>query len=199
MTEHPSFLQLDRATLGIEVASETRAHLASCDHCRRHLERVAEPEAPPAWARDLARPRRRPWRIWGGLALASAIAVFVVVLTRGRGAPEYTTVKSAGPSFTLHIKRGDTVFAWDAATRVQPDDQLRLEVAATGFRRIRVLAANDVPLYDAPIGDGVTLLPAAWKVDVQPGDETLTIVLSDGPPTWRTTLKLSKTTEEHPR
>jgi hypothetical protein len=201
MNEHPSFLQLDRIALGVEVASATRAHVASCEHCRGHLERVAEHDAPPAWVRNLARSRRRAWLFGGGFVLASAVAVMLFVFVRrgGGGEPEYTTVKSGGPSFTLHIKRGDTVFVWDGVQAVRPGDQLRLEVAATGFRRIRVLAENEVQLYDAPMADGTTLLPTAWKVDSQPGAETLTIVLSEGPPTWRTTLNLEKSTEEDAR
>lgn len=209
MIDHPSFLELDRVALGIDVASATRTHLSSCERCRLHVERLEHHEAPPAWVRDLPKPRgsRRTWLFGGGFALAAAAAVLLLVIARSdRDAdldPSFTTVKG-GPSVAIHIKRGDAVFVWDGLEPVSPRDQLRLEIAATGYQRVQVFAAGDVPLYDAPIaaGPGSMLLPTAWVVDAEPGAETLTIVLSDGgphQPVWRTTLKLTKTTEEDPR
>ncbi len=201
MTDHPSFLQLDRAALGAEVSGETRVHLATCARCQAHLARVGEPGLVPAWVHAIDRPKRRPWILGGAFALAAACAVVAFVLARGSkpGEAEYTTVKSGAPSYTLHVKRGDAVFAWDGVAPIRPGDHLRLEIAASGYTHLRVLAAHDAPLYEAPIGDGVTLLPTAWTVDATPGDEVLTIVLGDEPSTWRTTLRLPKQLEETPR
>ncbi len=203
MIDHPSFLELDRVALGVEVASATRTHLSSCERCRLHVERLESHEAPPAWVRDLAKPRRsrRSWLFGGGFALAAAAAVLVMLFVRGDHRDDsFTTVKGE-PSVALHIKRGDAVFVWDGVEPVRPGDQLRLEIAASGHLRVQVLSAGDVSLYDAPIaaGSGSLLLPTAWEVDAEPGTETLTIVLSEGGPTWRTTLKLTKTTEEDPQ
>jgi hypothetical protein len=205
MIDHPSFLELDRVALGVDVASTTRTHLSSCERCRHHVEQLEQRDSPPTWVRDLARPRRprRTWLFGGGFALAAAAAMVLLVVARRDPDPSFTTVKG-GPSVAVHIKRGDAVFVWDGREPVSPGDHLRLEIAATGYHRVQVFAAGDVALYDAPIAasSGSVLLPTAWKVDAEPGAETLTIVLSDGDshqPVWRTTLKLTKTTEEDPR
>ena len=201
MIDHPSFLELDRAALGIDVASATHTHLSTCERCRVHVERLAPQEAPPAWVRDLARVRRsrRPWLFGGGLALAAAVILLLFARRDADPDASFTTVKG-GPSVAVHVKRGDAVFLWDGLDPVSPGDQLRLEIAATGYQRLQVFAAGGVPLYDAPISAGSTLLPTAWEVDAQPDAETLTIVLTGShQPEWRTTLKLAKTTVEDPR
>jgi hypothetical protein len=200
MSEHPSYLELDRAALGAEAAS-ARAHLARCERCRHYVERLARHEPrPPAWVRELA-PSRSPRRAWwfGGsfaLVAAAAVAVVLLVFVRRDREPSYTTVKGA-PSIAVHVKRGDDVFIWDGVERLMPGDRLRLEVAARDHRRVQVLTAGDVSLFDAPLpAGGSLLLPAAWEVDAQPGAETLTVVLTDARGgTWRTTLTLAKQIE----
>ncbi len=195
MIEHPSFLELDRIALGVDAASATRTHLATCQRCRLHVERLSHHEPVPAWVRELApsRPARRWWMVGGGFALAAALALVLLVFVRHEPEPSYTTVKGA-PTVAVHIKRGDEVFIWDGVEPVMPGDRLRLEVATTEHRRVQVLTAGDVVLFDAPLpATGSLLLPAAWEVDGAPGAEVLTVVLTDaGGRTWRTTLTLSK-------
>lgn len=196
-TAHPSFLELDRAALGVDIAAPARAHLDACARCRQHVEAMRRSEPPPAWVRHLA-PARAPRRAWlwgGGLALATACAVLLLVARRSApdDAARFTTVKGA-PTVLLHVKRGETVATWDGRATVAPGDRLRLEVAPAGYRRIRVLGARGAVLHDAPLGAVAALLPVAWQVDDQPGPETLTIFLTDHPVdrAWRTTLTLPK-------
>jgi len=204
VTAHPSYLALDRAALGAELDPAARAHVDGCARCQAHVERARRPEPPAPWLRALppARaPSRRAWRWGGGLALAAAACAFLLFARARRDAHDdragATTAKGA-PEVLLHIKRGDAVTTWDGAAPVVPGDRLRLEIAASGYRRVQVIGAGGALLHDAPLR-APGLLPVAWEVDDQPGPETLTVILSDHPRdrAWRTTLTLPKS--EPPR
>ena len=201
---HPSFLALDRAALGAALDPAARAHVEGCARCQAHVDRVRRPEAPAPWLRALPPARPASWRAWrwgGGLALAAAACAFLLFArARGDGRDDHAdaiTAKGA-PEVLLHIKRGDSVMTWDGAAAVLPGDRLRLEIAASGYRRVQVIGAGGALLHDAPLRES-GLLPLAWKVDDQPGPETLTVILSDHPRdrAWRTTLTLPKS--EPPR
>lgn len=192
MIDHPSYLELDRGALGSDVA--TRTHLLACERCRRHVERLAHCETPPAWVRQLSS-RRPARRVWWGVGFAVAAAVIALVVFSRESSPAFTTVKG-GPAVVLHIKRGDAVFAWDGAGVVMPGDHLRLQIAASEYVRVTVRGADNAALYDGPIPAGGALeLPVAWEVDAQPGPEILAVVLTDANgDQWRTTLVLNKET-----
>ncbi|MFP2924478.1 hypothetical protein ACLESO_04535 [Pyxidicoccus sp. 3LG] len=65
---HPSFLELDRAALGLRSPS-LEQHLQACSECVAYLGRVTQAEPVPAWARALGtdtRAGRSPGRKrWG--------------------------------------------------------------------------------------------------------------------------------------
>jgi hypothetical protein len=198
MSDHPSYLELDRVVLGSEHASATREHVEGCTRCSLYVERVGRPDVPPAWVHALA-PQRPGWRKWflgAGFAVAAAAAVLLLVVPRIRNdrtdEPSYTTVKGS-PTVGVHIKRGTDVFLWDGVEPVKPGDRIRLEVAASGYRRVQVLAGGASLFDDALPETGALQLPAAWEVDAQPGAEILDVVLFDrAGGTWRTTLTMPK-------
>jgi hypothetical protein len=201
MSDHPSYLELDRVVLDSESASATRAHVASCTRCSLYVERLARPEVPPAWVHALA-PQRPSWRNWflgAGFAVAATAAVLLLVLPRTKtdraDEPAFTTVKGS-PTVGVHIKRGGDVFLWDGVEAVKPGDRIRLEVAASGYRRVQVLTGG-VSLFDDALPEsGALQLPPAWEVDAQPGAEILDVVLTDrAGGVWRTTLTLPKQLE----
>ena len=104
---HPSFLQLDRFTLGsgdVEISE----HLRDCQPCNAHFGRCALPVAVPAWARELEKPRGRKW-LWSALALTSLAALPLVML---RSSQPLVTAKGS-PSVAVYLRRGEQVSLWD--------------------------------------------------------------------------------------
>jgi len=197
-TSHPSFLELDRIVLGATPSEQVREHLASCPRCSAHVENARRADAVPAWAKGLegrARPTAtRRWLWAGGFASAAAAAAIVLLAvrtpTREDGAGPTTAKGSA--SVAVHIKRGNRVALWDGHSKVMPEDALRLEVRPDGQRYVAVFAerasggsTHYLPLYAAPLPDSeeATVLPKAWKVDAEPGPETIVIVMSNAPVT----------------
>jgi hypothetical protein len=200
-SQHPSFLALDRHALGV-ASADTAAHLAGCETCRAHLRDVAPATGVPAWALEIEAPRRPrfawPWAPrsrklgWGVAALACAAALWVASghlagtpatgTGAGTGAGAYVGTKG-GPEIWLYVKRGERIELWNGSDPVHPGDLLRLGVQPDRYRHISVFGGNGAPraytrLYDAPVAAGQpTAVPLAWKVDAQPGDETLLVVL----------------------
>jgi hypothetical protein len=193
---HPSFLELDRHALGAG-RPETASHLAGCDSCRAHVAPVESAADVPAWALRLeARPPRFAWPAtmrlrrfgWGVTAFACVLAVWIAVGQPGKratsidGAGPYVGTKG-GPVLWLHVKRGDRVEIWNGSEPIHPGDLLRLTVQPDRYRHISVFGADRTPnaytrLYDAAVAAGqATALPFSWKVDAQPGNETLVVVL----------------------
>jgi hypothetical protein len=203
---HPSFLALDRHALGLE-RPEIVAHVAGCATCRAHVAAVEPPSEAPAWALRLGPrrapgfawwplgPRLRALR-WGALAFASAFVLWRAAghFTTGAhiggyvgghaGAYVGTYVGTKGdPVLWLYVKHGERVELWNGSDPVHPGDLLRLKVQPDRYQHISVFGRARAPhdyvtLYDAPVPSGQpTALPFSWKVDAQPGDETLLIVL----------------------
>jgi hypothetical protein len=196
---HPSSLALDRHALGLEQP-EVAAHVAGCEACRAHVAGVEPATELPAWALRLE-PRRAPgfawWprapRLralrWGVLAFASA---FVLWRAAGHFTPgpsragnyvgNYVGTKG-DPVLWLYVKRGERVELWNGSDPVHPGDLLRLKVQPDRYQHISVFGRTRSPhdyvrLYDAPVASGQpTALPFSWKVDAQPGDETLLVIL----------------------
>lgn len=196
---HPSFLELDRHALGAGGA-DTAAHVASCETCRGHLRLLEAPAEVPAWAArlDARAPRRFGWPAalrlrTAGLAVAAFACAFVLWTAVGHVRPHITAVDGdpyvgtkGGPQLWLYVKRGDRIEIWNGVDPVRPGDLLRLKVQPDRYPHISVFGRDNAPnayakLYDAPVPDDRTApLPFAWKVDGQPGDETLLIVLGPG-------------------
>ncbi len=188
-SHHPSTLALDRHTLGV-APPDVAAHVAGCAACRGRMHDAAPAREVPAWARQLG-PRRRHPRAWSwrarGVTLAFGVAAFAGVAifwTAGRRGVDVGYVGTKGaPELRLFVKRGARVELWSPARPVVAGDLLRLEIQPDRFAHVSVFEAAPesgayVRLYDAAVAPGrPTALPSAWKVDAQPGDETLVVVL----------------------
>ena len=193
VSQHPSFLALDRHALGV-APPEVTAHVATCATCRARLAASAPAPAVPAWARALP-PRRRAWFVWPvstrprvlGLAVAALACVALVWVTGGRfgtpvGSHDYVGTKG-GPELWLYVKRGESVALWNGSDPVIPGDLLRLRIQPDRFKHVTVFGATRTTgeynrLYDSAIASGEpTALPFSLKVDAQAGDETLLVVL----------------------
>jgi len=199
---HPSFLELDRHAFGA-ARPEVAAHAAGCEACRAHLRSVEPASEVPAWVLRIE-PRRRPrftWLAatraralrWGVLVFAGA---FVLWMAGDHFATRLTAVgdrvhgvyigTKGDPVLWLYVKRGERIDLWNGTDPVRPGDLLRLKVQPDRHQHISVFGRGQPPqvyvrLYDAPIAAGQpTALPFSWKVDAQPGDETLLVVLGPG-------------------
>jgi hypothetical protein len=202
--QHPSYLALDRAALGSRTAELDR-HLAECERCRAHIERVSEPVAVPSAAvleRHARRaPMRRPSarRGWlGGLAAAAAAAVLLVAVLTGREGARparpadrvasevgFDTAKG-GRAVGVYVLRGRHTFLWNGTEPVAPGDSIRLKLVPDGMTQAHVFslsrASELVLLHRARIvPDRDALLDAAWKVDGVGEREVLIVVLSADP------------------
>jgi hypothetical protein len=199
--QHPSSLALDRHALGV-ATPEVAAHVASCEACRARL--AAPADTVPAWARQLP-PRHRGWLAWAGrvlapvgprrgaFGLAAALACVALVWAAGRhgttpaGPGDYVGTKGGGPELWLYVKRGDGVALWNGSDAVAPGDQLRLKIQPGRFKHVTIFGATGAAgaynrLYDGAIAPGEpTALPFSLRVDAQPGDESLLIVLAAAP------------------
>lgn len=189
-SQHPSFLALDRHALGV-ASPEVAAHVASCATCQARLPATATAPALPAWARQLP-PRRRAWFVWPvrtkprafGFAVVAVACAALVWVTARR--PDYIGTKG-GAELWLYVKRGDSVALWNGTEPVVPGDLLRLKIQPDRFKHVTVFAVSKPAtatagaysrLYDSAIAGGEpTALPFSLKVDAQPGDETLLVVL----------------------
>ncbi|MCP3143239.1 hypothetical protein [Pyxidicoccus xibeiensis] len=196
-SQHPSFLELDRAALGVRSAS-LEQHLKTCVECGVYLGRVTQAEPLPTWARALGTdtPVREPsgWRRWtwpvlATAALACGVLVFVLVPGPPTGeAPGYVASKDA-PAVAVHIKRGEQVFLWDGRAPIAPEDRLRLSVASGEHRYVTVAARSSDGgeewslLFAGPLSsdEPETVLPESWRVDAAPGEERLRIIFSVEP------------------
>lgn len=192
---HPSFLELDRAALGLRSAA-LEQHLETCSECGAYLGRVTQAEPVPAWTRALAADapvgRRAGWRRWGWpllatAALASAVLV-VLPLPSGEVVDDYVASKGL-PAVAVHIKRGEQVFLWDGESLLEPEDRIQLRVASAGYRYVVVFTPGagtfkkgSGVLYEGPLSDGPeTVLPVSWRVDAAGGEERLSLLLSTQP------------------
>jgi hypothetical protein len=188
---HPSFLELDRAALGLRSPA-LEQHLQGCAECGAYLARVTRAEPIPAWVQAPRPDRRRAWPRWGWpvLATAALASVLLVVLpgTPPREGSGYVAPKSA-PAVAVYIKRGDQVFLWDGQAPLVPEDRIRLQVASETHRYVTVAARSEggaaewTVLYEGALSTDApeTALPASWRVDAAGGEEVLRVLFSTEP------------------
>jgi hypothetical protein len=188
---HPSFLALDKASLGLGAA-DVESHLASCEACRRYVDTVSAP-APQAdleqlrlrIARAPSAPSRARW-VWLGAPLAAAAALAVLVGVRPQPSlperPLYIGEKGFS-SVWIYVRHGSTTALWDGKKPVVAGDRLRMKVDPGKFTRVEVYSTTDPDapelLYRGDVRPGQSVsLPDAWEIDAEPGDERLLVVLS---------------------
>ncbi len=192
-TNHPSFLELDRAALG-HGAPQTADHVRGCERCQAHLRKLEAPIEVPAWARALRRPQPERKPGWWTLALlgaaAAAGATAVVLLSPTRPHPRELAPSSHGtlvaakgsPSVAIYVLREQQIQLWDGHTPIRPGDRLELQVSGEGLDHLLVdTTPGDFrrPLFSADIDPTQQiLLPESWLVDDSPGAETLVVVMS---------------------
>jgi hypothetical protein len=185
--EPVSFLRLERFVLGeLEATTDhaVREHVASCDFCGEHLERIRG----DGWRLDpLPEPARpRAWPI-AVAALAAAVALFAIALP-----PQQSTVKGGDLALTLVRERaGDVV---RSPTSYADGDRFEVRVTCPPGRadvevsvlqrgetyfplgdRIAIACGNDVPL-----GTFALTGPGDAEVCVTLGADRICTLLDDG-------------------
>jgi hypothetical protein len=202
---HPSFLALDRFSLGT-ASSQVGEHVASCDECQQYLQALAQLPAAAAWPAiqaGIAEQRRRTHRRWvaaaSGLAAAAGLAFALTRLgpapSGEQNGPVYVGAKGFA-SVWIYIKRGNATQLWDGKQPVFAGDRLRIKLDPAGFRQVAVYSVKDPEapelLYRGSVVPGQSsTLPDAWEVDGEAGAERLVVVLSSEPvkPAWNRWLK----------
>ena len=191
---HPSFLELDRAFLGLPSGLATRLHLEGCLRCREHFHFLGEEQAAAAPGAALASRTSRQARSgsarlgWRGMCSAGALAAaMLLVLAR----PHPDAASRAGdtglkgtPAARVVAERERRVRALNDGDVVQAGDRLRLMVNGGGFTSLTVFTPRTdrgyLRLYAAPLTTAETpvLLPVAWRVDGLGEAETLLVVFA---------------------
>jgi hypothetical protein len=192
---HPSYLALDRASLG-EPSPSLEAHLETCVECRDYVAALAEPPPASGFVRVQQqveaerRSRRRGWfMLLPAAAAAAGALLFIGVrpqpeLPAGpRGEPPYVGTKGF-TSVWIYVKHGTTTELWDGKRPVFAGDRLRLKLDPGRFRHVAVYSVKgpDSPalLYAGNVTPGEsTTLPEAWEVDGEPGAERLVVAFSN--------------------
>ncbi|NMO17534.1 hypothetical protein HPC49_25415 [Pyxidicoccus fallax] len=191
---HPSFLELDRAALGLRSA-ELDQHVETCARCGAYLARVMNRSEPiPAWARTPPAPDTRVggWRgwlprAWPVLATAAVAAVLALVVVVPKSpvqdGPAYIAPKGI-PAVAVYIKRGEQVFVWDGQASLVPEDLIRLKVASQEHAYVTVAAGAPAwtVLFAGPLSaEPETALPTSWRVDAAGSEEVLRVIFSTEP------------------
>lgn len=190
MSEHPSYLALDRHHLAPDAA--IALHAESCARCRAHLAGLQPPAAIPAWVGQgqvrergsaattpaligRAQSARRRWMVGASLLAAAALLFWL--------RPHSEEVREkGGPDVRVHLKRGESVAPWDGRLRLRAGDRLRLQIATAGYRFVSVAAADGTVLYAGAVPPtGSTLLPTSFRVDGADPEETLDVLLAPAP------------------
>jgi len=202
-TNHPSYLALDRASLG-ESTPEVGAHLEGCAACRSYIASLGEPAPAGGFVvvqRVLRRQQQARRRTWGALPLAAAACGLVAFLKLGHRPfgpgqpPTATSVPYVGEkgflSVWIYVRHGSNTQLWDGKRSVFVGDRLRLKVDPARFHRVEVYSVKDPDepalLYAGSVAPGQSAtLPDAWEVDAEPGSERLVVVFSNEPvkPVW---------------
>jgi len=193
---HPSYLALDRASLG-PVTSELQAHLEECSDCRQYVEALGVAPPPQGLVeirrRIERRPRSLPWVWIAGPVAAAAAALLFVSLRPQPGLPEHSVyIGDKGfSSVWIYVRHGSSTALWDGKKPVFAGDRLRLKVDPGRFKRVEVYSLKDPSAPELLYAGGVSpgrseTLPDAWEVDGEPGDERLLVVFSSEPvkPSW---------------
>jgi hypothetical protein len=196
-TSHPSYLALDRLSLG-EPSAEVQAHVDGCEACRSHVEALAAP-APASGFVQIQRRALREQRLqkrlwWGAIPVAAAACGLLFLTMRPQPAlpeaPVYVGAKGF-LSVWIYVKHGSSTALWDGKKQLFVGDRLRLKVDPGRFRRVEAYSVKDPQapalLYTGQVAPGQSAtLPDAWEVDAEPGDERLVVVFSNEPvqPVW---------------
>lgn len=196
-TSHPSYLALDRLSLGDE-STEVQAHVDSCEACRGYIEAVAVP-APASGFGQIQRRALREQRVqkslwWGAMPVAAAACGLLFLAVRPQPAlpeaPVYVGAKGF-LSVWIYVKHGSTTALWDGKKQLFVGDRVRIKVDPGRFRRVEVYSVKDPQtpalLYTGQVAPGQSAtLPDAWEIDAEPGDERLVVVFSNEPvkPVW---------------
>jgi len=179
---HPSFLQLDRISLGVDPG-EWREHVERCARCTRHLERLRLPVPVPGWVRTPTR-RVLPFHWFFALATAAA-AVAVVLLVVPRLQPSNGIATKGTPSVAVYVQRGEVISLWDGREPLAPGDRLQLEISPEGLRHVAVAlrpaSGSWQSLYRGELRGTSARVPESWRLDDAPGPESLGIALSQRP------------------
>lgn len=207
---HPSFLALDRFSLG-SAASDVAQHVETCADCRAYLASLTT--APPASgivavkASIEERGARSLRRWWTASSVLAAAACLLLMFGRAGRAPAVLTdrVNEAAPSegvpnyvgakgllsVWIYVKRGPATLLWDGKQPVFAGDRVRIKVDPAGYDRVEVysLQEPEAPalLYAGAVSPGHnTALPEAWEIDGEGRAEHLIVVFSKGTvkPTW---------------
>jgi len=199
---HPSYLALDRASLG-EPSAEIAQHMESCAECRRHVASLAEPPPASGFVRvrqQLDAQKRSKLRVLFMLAPVVAAAAGVLLFVALRPQPElpagqlgeqpYVGTKGF-TSVWIYVKHGSASELWDGKRALFAGDRLRLKLDPGQFRHVQVYSVKgpDAPalLFTGSVTPGQSVtLPDAWKVDAEPGAERLLVAFSNQPlePVW---------------
>lgn len=177
MTEHPSFLALDRHALGDPTPTVT-SHLDTCAVCRAHVEAVMVAAPIPARVLEL---RPTPAPRWFELrwlqVLVPLVATAVLAVVLINRAPDDDMRAKGSPTAVAWVKRGDEVSAWTGAPLV-PGDAVRFQVVLEHFTRVTVIdATSKTVLYEAVVTKETTT--PAWTLDAAPGGDVVWVVLSN--------------------
>ena len=198
-TNHPSFLALDRAHLGLK-APDVAAHLERCQTCRQYLESLAMPQPSPSFAlRKRALEHERKGfgrsRVFGAASLVAAACVALLWVQQSKNDAARVSEVYVGEkgfrSVWIYVRRGAETQLWDGKRPVIPGDRLRLKIDAGSFHRVEVYSSSEphdpTRLFESALTPGQTLtLPDAWEIDDTPDAERLFVVFSDAPvtPSW---------------
>ena len=182
MTDHPSFLDLDRLALG-DSDPRVAAHVEDCATCQEQVFRVRQPAPMQPWVAAIgARSRRR--RTWWLGAIAGVASVASVVAINARRPADDRGAKGI-PSVALYVKRGEAVTLWDGHAAFAPGDALRIKISPQGFQRVAVAAVQGdtvTELYAESLSArGESVLPPSWTLDATPGPDALLLVFSHAP------------------
>jgi hypothetical protein len=159
-------------------------HLARCARCTEYLRALDSVGAIVSHRSKNRAPPSPRWLRWaapaaGAMAIAAGVALFL--RSRREAADGYVGLKGT-PAVEVLVHRGSETKIWDERSPVQPGDALALRVACEGLTHAAVLspkAKGWTRLSEAPCPrDPDSPLPFTLRVDGEPGEEELAVVLS---------------------
>jgi|HubBroStandDraft_1064217.scaffolds.fasta_scaffold234725_2 hypothetical protein len=170
-------------------------HVSGCTRCQAYLASLdasalqpsstapafgaAAPQKTPPPGGLARRANRTIVGAFGALALAASVSLLVL---RSKDAPNAYVGAKGTPAVEILVVRDRETRIWDERSRVHPGDALALRVACAGLRDVAVAsreAAGWTRLSDVECpADGVPL-PFSLRVDDEPGEERLAVVLSE--------------------
>jgi hypothetical protein len=193
---HVSTFELDVLwASGQKRDAALEAHLAECERCAAYLASLdarRDAGAPvtslPARAAvaNVAQSRRargrRGWvlPVLGAVALAASVPLLMRTSRLQRDS--YVATKGT-PAVEILIHRDQDTRVWDGHSPIRAGDTLALRVACEGLDTAAVAAPAETSwtrLSEAPCPSAGAPLPFTLRVDDEPGDEKLAVVLSHG-------------------